>query len=139
MHNLPSTGFFRLLQIIGDKKAKPPIPPIIPVSKSTWWSGVKSGRYPQPVRALGARITAWKVEDILALVQQESGSGGIMTTDTNNCASVTGLLDDIADAVSNVINHGDVSDPVIMDRLQTLLPHIHSTADDVRDREAAPP
>jgi prophage regulatory protein len=63
-----TTGFLRLPQIIGDRNAKPPIPPIIPVSKSTWWAGVRTGRYPQPTRALGARITAWRVEDIRALI-----------------------------------------------------------------------
>lgn len=30
---------------------------IIPVSKSTWWAGVKSGRFPKPVKTLGGRIT----------------------------------------------------------------------------------
>ena len=69
MHVLPETGFLRLLHIIGDPKANPSIPPIIPVSKSTWWAGVKSGRYPQPVRTLGARITAWRVEDIRSLIE----------------------------------------------------------------------
>jgi hypothetical protein len=64
---LPETGFVRLPNIIGDAKADPPIPPIIPVSKSTWWAGVKSGRYPQSVK-LGPRITAWRVEDILELI-----------------------------------------------------------------------
>lgn len=68
MHKLPETGFLRLHQIIGNPKAKPPIPAIIPVSKSTWWDGVKSGRYPQPVRSLGKRITAWRVKDIRALI-----------------------------------------------------------------------
>lgn len=67
MHQLPSAGYVRLSQIIGNPKAAPPIPAVIPVSKSTWWSGVKTGRYPQPVRTLGARITAWRVEDIRAL------------------------------------------------------------------------
>jgi hypothetical protein len=33
MHHLPETGFLRLRQIIGDAKADPPIPPIIPVKK----------------------------------------------------------------------------------------------------------
>lgn len=70
MHNLPETGFLRLPQIIGDADATPPVPAIIPVSKSTWWAGVKSGRYPQPVRSLGLRITAWRVEDIRALIEQ---------------------------------------------------------------------
>ncbi len=45
MHTLPETGYLRLPQIIGNPKADPPIPPIIPVSKSTWWAGVKSGRF----------------------------------------------------------------------------------------------
>jgi prophage regulatory protein len=69
MHNLPQTGFLRLPQIIGDAGANPPVPAIIPVSKSTWWAGVKSGRYPKPVKSLGLRITAWRVEDILALIE----------------------------------------------------------------------
>lgn len=64
MNKLPATGFLRLNQIIGDPKAVPPIPPLIPISKSTWWQGVRSGRYPQPVKSLGLRITAWRVEDI---------------------------------------------------------------------------
>jgi hypothetical protein len=68
MNRLPETGYLRLRQIVGDPRANPPIPPLIPVSKSTWWAGVKSGRYPAPVRTLGARITAWRVEDIRALI-----------------------------------------------------------------------
>lgn len=60
---LPETGFVRLSTLLQ----------VIPVSKSTWWAGVKSGRYPQPVRTLGRRITAWRVEDIRALIQQAAG------------------------------------------------------------------
>ncbi len=67
-HLLPETGFLRLHQIIGNPKSCPPSTPIIPVSKSTWWAGVKSGRFPAPVKTLGIRITAWRVEDILALI-----------------------------------------------------------------------
>ncbi len=69
MSKLPETGFLRLKQIIGDPKANPPIPPLIPVSKSTWWAGVKAGIYPQSVK-LGQRITAWRVEDIRALMER---------------------------------------------------------------------
>ena len=61
--DLPETGFVRLSTLLQ----------VIPVSKSTWWAGVKSGRYPQPVRTLGLRITAWRVEDIRALIQQAAG------------------------------------------------------------------
>ena len=67
MHQLPETGYVRLSQIIGNRRAIPPIPAIIPVSKSTWWDGVKSGRFPKPLK-LGARITVWRVEDIQALI-----------------------------------------------------------------------
>ena len=71
MHKLPATGFLRIAQIVGDPKSEPPIPPVIPVSKSTWWAGVASGRYPKPVKTLGLRITAWRVEDIVALIEAQ--------------------------------------------------------------------
>lgn len=74
MHKLPETGYLRLPQIVGDSKAEPPIPPIFPVSKSTWWAGVKAGRFPKPVK-LGPRITAWRVEDIRSLIERGSKEG----------------------------------------------------------------
>lgn len=67
MHQLPETGFLRLPQIIGDPKAQPPIPALIPVKKTCWWEGVRTGRFPKPVK-LGPRVTAWRVEDIRALI-----------------------------------------------------------------------
>lgn len=69
MHQLPETGFVRLPQIIGDPKAEPPIPAIIPVKKSCWWDGVKSGRFPKPVKIGNGRSTFWRVEDIRALIE----------------------------------------------------------------------
>ncbi|RII26680.1 MAG: transcriptional regulator [Geobacter sp.] len=59
-NTLPETGFVRLSQII---------PSIIPISRSHWWAGVKAGRYPSPVK-LSARCTAWRVEDIRALIER---------------------------------------------------------------------
>jgi prophage regulatory protein len=56
----PSTGYVRLADII-----KPHGP--IPVGKSTWWAGVKDGRFPRPVK-LGARLTVWRVDDIRRLI-----------------------------------------------------------------------
>ncbi|WP_246499010.1 helix-turn-helix transcriptional regulator [Microvirga soli] len=50
----------------GCRASLPPNGPI-PVSRSTWWAGIKDGRYPKPVK-LGPRITAWRVEDIRALI-----------------------------------------------------------------------
>ena len=46
MATLPETGFLRLPQIVGDPKAYPPTPALIPVSRSTWWAGVKSRPIP---------------------------------------------------------------------------------------------
>jgi hypothetical protein len=67
-HEFPVSGYVRLPQILGNPKAKPPIPGVFPVSKSTWWNGVRSGIYPAP-RKLSARVTAWRVEDIRALIE----------------------------------------------------------------------
>jgi prophage regulatory protein len=61
--------FLRLPQIIGSPKSTPPIEPIIPVSKSTWWLWVKSGKAPQPVK-LSERVTAWRSSDINNLISE---------------------------------------------------------------------
>ncbi|NEX60628.1 AlpA family phage regulatory protein [Noviherbaspirillum sp. 17J57-3] len=76
MHSLPITGYLRLSQIVGDHKANPPIPPLIPVSKSTWWEGVRTGRYPKAIK-LGPRITAWRVEDIQKLIIDGKFDGNV--------------------------------------------------------------
>jgi predicted DNA-binding transcriptional regulator AlpA len=68
---LPETGFLRIWQIIGDPKASPPVPGLIPVGRTSWWNGVRAGRYPKPV-SLGPSMTAWRVEDIRALIQRLS-------------------------------------------------------------------
>lgn len=60
-NDLPATGFVREKQIIGDKK-KGIIGPI-PVSRSNWWAGCASGRYPAPIK-LSDKITVWRAEDI---------------------------------------------------------------------------
>lgn len=71
---IPQTGFLRLPQIVGDPKANPPIPPLVPISKATWWDWVKSGKAPAPVK-LSERVTAWKAEDIHNFIA-ELGKGG---------------------------------------------------------------
>jgi len=69
MQQLPETGFLRLKQIIGDPNAEPPILPIIPVQKTCWWDGVKSGRFPRPVKIGNGRGAFWRVEDIRAFIE----------------------------------------------------------------------
>ncbi len=56
--HIPETGFFRINQVLE----------FFPVSRSTWWAGVREGRYPAPVK-LGPRTTAWRVADIRALME----------------------------------------------------------------------
>ena len=54
--------------LIGNPDANPPIPPLYPVSRSTWLKGIKEGRYPQPVR-LSAKKIAWRRSDVIALLE----------------------------------------------------------------------
>jgi len=73
---LPATGFLRLPNIIGKRptKAEPQgIPAIVPVSRATWWAGIRTGRYPAPVK-LAPNCAAWRVEDIRALIQRLGGA-----------------------------------------------------------------
>jgi predicted DNA-binding transcriptional regulator AlpA len=65
MHNLSIEGFLRLNQIVGNKTT----PAIIPISKSSWWAGVKEGKFPQPVK-LGKRTTVWRTSDIRLLIEK---------------------------------------------------------------------
>ena len=58
---LPETGFLRLRDVLQ----------FIPVGKSTWWAGVKTGRFPKSVK-LGVKITAWRAEDIAAWIERHS-------------------------------------------------------------------
>lgn len=66
--HFPKTRLMRLRAIIA------PDGPI-PVSKSTWWSGVRAGRFPKPLK-LGKRITVWRTEDIERLVQSGTSDDG---------------------------------------------------------------
>lgn len=69
MQSLPEIGYLRVSHIVGNPKANPPILPIIPVAKSTWWAGVKSGVFPQPLK-MSPQVTVWRVEDIRALIAE---------------------------------------------------------------------
>ena len=55
---LPETGFLRLAQVLK----------FIPVSKATFWNGVKTGRVAKPFK--NGNCTFWRVEDIRALIEK---------------------------------------------------------------------
>jgi len=59
--DFPKTGFVRLSHILAPNGP-------IPVSKSTWWQGIKDGRFPKPQK-LGPRTTVWLAKDIRALFE----------------------------------------------------------------------
>ena len=63
MDNLDNAALLRLPQGLN----------LIPVSRSAWWAGCKNGRYPKPVK-IGPRTTAWRAEDIKALLRKLSAS-----------------------------------------------------------------
>ena len=98
MQTLSDIGYLRLTQIIGQKevteeeaqinrhlaeaekkagkkpnnrpkRSRDAIPPLIPISRSSWWQGVKIGTYPRPVK-LGPRTTAWRRDFILNLIER---------------------------------------------------------------------
>jgi predicted DNA-binding transcriptional regulator AlpA len=57
-----SIGFYRLPAVLTK----------IPVSRSSWWQGIKDGRYPAGVK-IGPRTTAWLQSDIEELCSRLSG------------------------------------------------------------------
>ena len=63
--NIPKTGFLRLPQVLA----------LIPISKSAWWEGCRTGRYPKPIK-LAPRTTVWRVEDITAFIESVNSQQG---------------------------------------------------------------
>lgn len=60
--DFPATGYVRLKQILA------PLGPL-PISRSGYWAGVKSGKFPRP-RKISSRVTVWRAEDIRALLSK---------------------------------------------------------------------
>ncbi len=62
MHtHLAENSLLRLPQVLA----------LIPISKSSWWAGVKTGRFPKPVK-IGPRTSAWRASDIAAVLESFS-------------------------------------------------------------------
>ena len=59
---LPDTGFLRLPEVLK----------FIPVGKTVWYEGMKTGRFPVGVR-LAEKCVAWRAEDIRALIEKLGG------------------------------------------------------------------
>lgn len=63
--SLPETGFLRLADVLR----------FVPVCRTAWYNGVKSGLYPKPV-PLGKRARAYRVADIRALIDRLNAGQG---------------------------------------------------------------
>ncbi|MDL2268015.1 AlpA family phage regulatory protein [Desulfovibrio sp. OttesenSCG-928-G15] len=47
---------------------------LVPVGRSSWWEGCRTGRYPKPIK-LGPRTTVWRAEDITAFIENLGNQG----------------------------------------------------------------
>jgi predicted DNA-binding transcriptional regulator AlpA len=66
MSNVNLAGLLRLPQVLK----------LIPISKSSWYAGIKTGRFPAPVK-LGPRTAVWRTDDIMGLVARIGAEGGM--------------------------------------------------------------
>jgi prophage regulatory protein len=94
MNKLHDHGFLRIWHILGDPNATPPIAPIIPVGRSTWWEGVRIGRFPPPVK-LGPRTSAWRASEILALAKDPDAYFKQMESHRNSQLHTFGRCQDL--------------------------------------------
>jgi predicted DNA-binding transcriptional regulator AlpA len=83
--DFPNTGLVRLHSILAPNGP-------IPVGRTTWWEGVKSGRFPKPLK-LGPRISAWRAEDINRLIE----AGVPAATDTRPTHPQSGDCDTVSE------------------------------------------
>lgn len=60
MNNLPDFGYLRIKEVLK----------IFPVSRTTWYEGIKTGIYPKPVR-LSDGVSAWRFIDIKKLCAEK--------------------------------------------------------------------
>ena len=60
---LSGDGLLRLPEVLA----------VFPVSASTWWEGVRVGRFPQSIK-VGPRCTCWRAADVRALIAN-AGTG----------------------------------------------------------------
>lgn len=88
---LNEKGYLRLDQIIGrhgvtenqaaenrrkgkgPKRARAAVQGLIPVSRSTFYLGMKTGKFPKPVRGICERATFYRVSEVMAFLAKVEG------------------------------------------------------------------
>lgn len=68
-------ALLRLKDIVGDRKARPPIRGLLPIGASTWWELVQSGEVPKPLKI--GRASFWRSKDVHRLIERLDRDGAI--------------------------------------------------------------
>jgi prophage regulatory protein len=63
---IQSPAYVRVSGIV--RKHGSSTPPLLPVSAATWWSWVKSGKAPAPIK-LSPGCTVWRYADVIAFAE----------------------------------------------------------------------
>jgi prophage regulatory protein len=59
--------FVRITEICGDRRKG--IEPLVSVSKSYWWKGVRTGQFPAPIK-LSPRVSVWRYSEIQDFIRK---------------------------------------------------------------------
>jgi predicted DNA-binding transcriptional regulator AlpA len=65
MHEKPNDALVRIGRIVGPNG-------LIPVSRSSFYQGIRDGIYPKAVR-LGKRTSAWRMSELMRVIQRGAG------------------------------------------------------------------
>ena len=65
MHEKPSDSLVRIGKIVGPNG-------LIPVSRSSFYQGIRDGIYPKAVR-LGKRTSVWRMSELMRVIQRGAG------------------------------------------------------------------
>ena len=63
--NLAEQQFYKLKEIVSTADN----PGILPIGKTRWYAGMKTGEYPKPIK-FSERVQVWRAEDIKKLVDK---------------------------------------------------------------------
>jgi len=72
MYSETTPQFLRVSDIVRNRKTREP--GILPISPATWWSWVKSGKAPQPIK-LSPGVTVWDKGMVLAFAAALTDEG----------------------------------------------------------------
>ena len=69
---IASRAYLRVSEIANNRRTG--APGMLPVSASTWWAWVKSGKAPAPIK-LSPGVTVWRSSDVANFAESLAGDG----------------------------------------------------------------